>query len=158
MPHSRFEWAGRIKAAEREYRSVRLAMDWLNAADPEEIHELTQARGWDDLAAADRYAADSNLDATYLIRMYSIFERAVSSYWRLLPGNALREADGGVRINEIGVFRHILSDTIREAQEVRIQRNRVVHQPFDQHAGWMVFEVARRGLMNFHSKLPESWG
>ena len=133
-------------------------MDWLLDANAEEIHQLAEARGWDDLADADRYPADRNLDATYLIRMYSVFERAISSYWSLLPGNANRGAGGDVRIDEVGAFRRILDDTIRDAQEVRSQRNRVVHRRIDDHAGLMAFEDARRGLMNFLGKLPESWG
>ena len=63
MPHSRFDWANRIKAAEREYHAVRVAVDWLLQATPDEVHDITDARGWDDLAATDGYAADRNLDA-----------------------------------------------------------------------------------------------
>ena len=96
MSHSRFDWAARIKAAEREYQSVRVAVDWLLNASPDEIHNVTDARGWDELAVADIYAADRNLDATYLIRMFSIFKRAVASYWRLLPGNDAREVNAPV--------------------------------------------------------------
>ncbi len=58
MPHSRFDWAGRIKAAEREYQAVRLAVDWLQDATPDELHDFAEARGWDDLAAADANADD----------------------------------------------------------------------------------------------------
>jgi hypothetical protein len=52
---------------------VRVAVDWLLGATPDEIHDVAQERGWDDLATADIYAADQHLDATYLIRMFSIF-------------------------------------------------------------------------------------
>ena len=85
MPHSRFDWANRIKATEREYRAVRVGMDWLLEATPDEIHAITEERGWDALAVADIYAADRHLDATYLIRMFSVFERAIFSFWRLYP-------------------------------------------------------------------------
>ena len=57
MPHSRFDWASRIKAAEREYQAVRVAVDWMLGATPDEIHDVTEERGWDDLAVADIYAA-----------------------------------------------------------------------------------------------------
>src|SRR2546423_9182921 len=107
MPHSRVDWAGRIKAAEREYQAVRVAVDGLLGATPDEVHDVTEARGWDDLAVADTYAADRNLDATYMIRMFSVFERAVSSDWRLLPGNADRRVDGDVLLDEVGAARKI---------------------------------------------------
>jgi hypothetical protein len=102
MPHNRFDWASRIKTAEREYHAVRVAVDWLLGATPDEIHDVTEERGWDDLAVADIYAADRNLDATYLIRMFSVFERAIFSYWRLLPGNHVRDVKGDVRLDEVG--------------------------------------------------------
>jgi hypothetical protein len=102
MPHSRFDWASRIKAAEREYQAVRVAVDWLLGATPDQIHALTNERGWDDPATADIYAADRHLDATYLIRMYSVFERVVFSYWRLLPGNDVRNVEGDMRLDEVG--------------------------------------------------------
>jgi hypothetical protein len=41
MPHSRFEWANRIKSAEREYQAVRVGVDWLLGATPDEIHDIT---------------------------------------------------------------------------------------------------------------------
>jgi hypothetical protein len=56
MAHSRFDWASRIKAAEREYQAVRVAVDWLLDATPDEIHGVTEERGWDDLAVADKNA------------------------------------------------------------------------------------------------------
>ncbi len=158
MPHSRFEWADRIKAAEREYQAVRVALDWLLGATPDEMHDVTDARGWDDLAVADIYAADRNLDATYLIRMYSVFERAVSSYWRLLPGNAGREVEGSVLIDEVGAECKILTDVTRDAQAVRVHRNNLVHRRIDDHAATMAFADARGNLLNFLGELPEAWG
>ncbi|MGC8641171.1 MAG: hypothetical protein ACP5XB_14995 [Isosphaeraceae bacterium] len=52
-------------------------MDWLLGATPDEVHDVAEERGWDDLAVADIYAAERNLDATYLIRMFTVFERGV---------------------------------------------------------------------------------
>ena len=40
MPHSRFDWANRIKAAEREYQAVRVAVDVLLRATAGEIHSI----------------------------------------------------------------------------------------------------------------------
>jgi hypothetical protein len=158
MRHSRFDWAGRIKAAEREYQAVRVAVDWLLGATPDEVHDVTDAKGWDDLAPADMYAADRNLDATYLIRMFSVFERAVSSYWRLLPGNAGRSIEGDVLLDEVGAACKILTDVTRNAQAVRVHRNNLVHRRIDDHAAAMAFADARRDLLTFLGELPEAWG
>jgi hypothetical protein len=158
MPHSLFDWASRIKAAEREYQAVRVAVDWLLGATPDEIHDVTEERGWDDLAVADIYAADRSLDATYLIRMFSVFERAIFSYWRLLPGNDVRDADGDVRLDEVGAACVILQDVIDEAQAVRVHRNNLVHGRIDEHYGSMSFEEARANVLNYLGELPEQWG
>jgi hypothetical protein len=158
MPHSRFDWASRIKAAEREYHAVRVAVDWLLDATPDEIHGVTEERGWDDLAVADIYAADRNLDATYLIRMFSVFERAIFSYWRLLPGNDARDAEGDVLLDEVGVACVILEDVIDAAQTVRVHRNNLVHRRIDDHFAAMTFEEARSKILTFLDKLPERWG
>jgi hypothetical protein len=158
MQHSRFDWAGRIKAAEREYQSVRVAVDWLLDASPDEIHHVTDARGWDDLAVADIYAADRNLDPTYLIRMFSVFERAVASYWRSLPGNDAREVDGRVQLDEVGVASTIPNDLTDEAQIVRIHRNDLVHRRMDEHAATMTFADSRGRLLSYLGELPETWG
>jgi hypothetical protein len=158
MPHSRFDWANRVKAAERKYQAVRVAVDWLLQATPDEVHDITDARGWDDLATADGYAADRNLGATYLIRMFSVFERAVASFWRSLPGNGGREVAGDILLEEVGVACRILTDIIRNAQEVRIHRNNLVHGRTEDHAGAMHFESCRADLQTYLQKLPERWG
>jgi len=148
MPHSRFDWAGRIKAVEREYSAARLALDWLLEASPDEIHELAEAREWDDLAAASIYDADRHLDATYLIRMFSVFDRAIHSFWRLLPDNDGRSVEGDVRIEEAGAGRVILRDMIDRVQDVRILRNKLVHGRIEDHYSNMTFAEAREHLLN----------
>ncbi len=158
MPHSRFDWSNRIKAVEREYQAVRVALDWLLGATPDEIHDVTEERGWDELAVADIYAADRHVDATYLIRMFSVFERAVFSYWRLLPGNDARNVEGDVRLDEVGSARVILEDIIDDAQAVRVHRNNLVHGRIDDHYRTMAFADARARLLTFVSRLPETWG
>jgi hypothetical protein len=158
MPHSRFDWANRIKAAEREYQAVRVAVDWLLSATPDEIHEITEERSWDDLAVADIYAADLHLDATHVIRMFSVFERAVFSYWRLLTGNDGRGIEGDVRLDEVGAARVMLSDVIDDAQAVRVHRNNLVHGRIDAHFAMMDFADARAKLLTYLGKLPEQWG
>ena len=158
MPHSRFDWASRIKAAEREYHAVRVAVDWLLGATPDEIHDVTEERGWDDLAAADIYAADRHLDATFLIRMFSVFERAIFSYWRLLPGNDVRDVEGDVRLDEVGAACVILQDVIDEAQAVRVHRNNLVHRRIDEHYASMSFEETRANVLSYLGELPEQWG
>ena len=139
-------------------QAVRVAVDRLLGATPDEIHDVTEERGWDDLAVADIYAADRNLDATYLIRMFSVFERAIFSYWRLLTGNDVRDAEGDVRLEEVGAACVILQDVIDEAQAVRVHRNNLVHGRIDEHYASMSFEEARANVLTYLGELPEQWG
>lgn len=157
MSHSRFEWANQIKAAEREYQSVRIALDWLLDATPDEIHGLTEAREWNGLAVSDAYAADRHLDATYLIRMFSVFERAIFSFWRLLHDNEKREVDGKLLIEEVGAERMMQVDFIEQAQAVRVHRNNLVHKRIDQHHAKSSSAEARAKLLIFLDKLPKEW-
>lgn len=158
MPHSRFAWNDRIKATEREYRAVRIALDYLPAATPDEIHDLTEERGWADLILSDAYAAGKNLDATYLIRMFSEFDRAVDSFWRSLSGSHGRDIDGRIQLDEVGAANTIPDHVILGAQDVRGHRNNLVHGRIDLHAAALAFADARANLLTYLRGLPEAWG
>ena len=142
----------------REYQSVCIGLDLLSGATVEEIHELTEARGWDELAAAEIYAAENNLDATYIIRVHSVFERAVTSFWREIPGNEDRTIDGDELLDEVGSAQLMDEDVIQFAQEVRIHRNNLVHGRIDEHAAGMTLENANRDLLTYLARLPAAWG
>ena len=102
MPHRLYDWRVRVKAVEREYRAVRVALDLLGSATDGDLLGLTEERGWDQLAATEIDAAERNLEATYLSRMYSVFERAVGSFWRQLPGDSTTPGDGDRMLDEVG--------------------------------------------------------
>jgi len=160
MPHQhkRYDWRVRVLAALREYQAARLALDLLSEATAEQIHELAGEREWDDLAATEIYDAERNLDATYLIRMDSVFERAVGSFWRQLPGIVDLRVDGGVMLDEVGEARLIDEAVIESAQAVRIHRNTLVHRRIEDHAGVMAVEAASRDLLTYLEGLPATWG
>jgi len=158
MPHRLYDWRVRVKAAEREHQAVRIALDLLDRATSDEIHELTTERGWDELAAAGLYAAERNLDATYIIRMYSVFERAVRSFWRQMPGNETLQVDGDKLLDDVGYAQLIDEGVIDSAQEVRIHRNNLVHGRMEEHAGSRTVEVASRDLLSYLNRLPATWG
>lgn len=157
MPHRLYDWRVRVKAAEREYRTVRIALDWLDRATDDDIHDLAEARGWDDFAVSRDYAADRHLDGTYLIRMYSVFERAVGSFWRRMPGNANRQVDGDVMLDEVGYAQLMDEAVIESVQEVRAHRNKLVHRRIEDHATAMLVEAASRALLTYLDRLPAAW-
>lgn len=158
MPHRLFDWRVRVKAAEREYQAVRIALDLLGAARDDEIHELTGMRGWDEFAATEIDAAERKLEATYVIRMFSVFERAVGSFWRQMPGNADRHDDGDVLLDDVGYAQLMDEGVIESAQEVRTHRNSLVHRRVEDLAAAMTVEAASRDLLNDWNRLPATWG
>ena len=158
MPHKLYAYRVQIKEAQREYQAIRIALDLLMEATDDAIHEVTEERGWDDLAPTEIYSAEQNLDATYLIRMYSVFERAVDSFWRQMPGNGDREVKGNILIDEVGDAQSMADDVINATQEVRSHRNHLVHRRIKDHAGAMTIEAASRDLLTYLSRLPATWG
>ena len=158
MPHRLYNWQVRVRASLRKYQAVRIGLDLFGGVSPEEIHELTEARDWDELAAAEIYAAENNLDATYIIRVYSVFERAVHSFWRERSGDEERTVDGDALLDEVGAAQLMDEDVIQFAQEVRIHRNNLVHGRIDEHAAGMTLENANRDLLTYLARLPATWG
>jgi hypothetical protein len=159
MPHRLYDWRTRVRAALREYHAVRIGVDLLGEASVDDIHALTEARGWDDLAAAEIYTADNNLEATYIIRIYSVFERAVNSFWNVIPGNEDRAPiDGDELLDEVGLAQLIDEEVIQAAQQVRIHRNNLVHGRIEVHAAAMAMEHANRDPLTYLDRLPGNWG
>jgi hypothetical protein len=157
MPNRLYHWRIRVKEAEREYQAVRIALDLLGNASAEEIHDLTTGREWNDLAAIEIYEAERNLDATYLIRMYSVFERAIDSFWRQMPGNTARRADGDVMLDDVGIAQSMDQSVIDAAQTVRGHRNHLVHRRIEDSAGFMTLAAASRDLLKYLESLPATW-
>jgi hypothetical protein len=134
-------------------------VDLLSEATADDIHALAEVRGWDDLAASEIYSADNHLEATYIIRIYSVFERAVSSFWNFISGDEdVDPIHGDALLDEVGLARHIDEDVTQAAQQVRIHRNNLVHGKLDVHAAMMTIEDANRDLLTYLDRLPATWG
>lgn len=157
MAHRLFDWSGRINSAWREYQVMRISLDCLRNSSDDDVHQLIEAREWTDFSGMEINNADWHLDSTYLIRMYSVFEIAVESFWRQLPGNEDRSAEGDVKLEEVGFVVGVPCGTIEAAQEVRKQRNRVVHRRIERYAGNTAVESASHDLLLYLGRLPGTW-
>ena len=89
--------------------------------------------------------------------MYSVFERAIVSFWRQMPGNQGRQVDGDVMLGEVG-HANMDAGVIASAQAVRAHRNQLVHRRTKDHAGTMTLEAASRDLLMYLGRLPATWG
>jgi hypothetical protein len=131
-------------------------LDWLLTASPEEIHDVAEAEGNDDPHTGAVYQADESLAATYFLRMFSMFEMAIKSDWRSLPGK-VRGIDIIDAIEDVGSYLHIPSDYIEQAQRIRILRNDVIHDWNRAQVTTVDLPGEMNRLIEFLDKLPSGW-
>lgn len=151
MPHDRFEWHGRIKGVEREYRATYLALGRLAddaRLDPGVLHVAT---GASTLSLSD---AIQNVEGTYLVRMFAEFENALRSFWRTIRDTIPMTRD---LMDGVASRRRIPHDSIERAHLVRGYRNHLVHES-EAVTERVAIEAASRHLNTYLGRLPERWG
>lgn len=150
MPSSNREWIERVKAAEREFASVRVALDFLLAALRSDPLVLVT-----NLKASDFARADARLDGTYTIRLFAEFETGLRSFWM-----ASRNSDPPSRtrdlVDGIAARQAVPTGTIADVHLVREYRNSLVHERDDETPP-IAIPVSRRNLCTFLSRLPLHW-
>ncbi len=141
-------WITRIRDVEREYLVMRLAADRLLTAasvDPTVLLDTLRPR--------ELTVASTNLEGTYLIRLFAEFESGAREYWSTTRVTNPKTVD---LLTGLAAQRQI-PDMLREnVQSVRDYRNSWVHEravvpqviPID---------IARSYLCRFFSFLPPQW-
>lgn len=155
MPKSvRFEWHERVKAVAREYDIARLAVERLtgDVAAGDFVIRLP-LRDRDLLATADQ------LEGTYTVRLYSVFEAALRSFWVTRSQTEPRAVD---LIKSLTARLHVPDDWAKEVHEVREWRNQLVHdldEPEERRGVIAPISLTnvRERLQKFLSRLPEEW-
>ena len=94
-----------------------------------------------------------NLEETYLIRMFAVFEAALRDHWCNFRG---RRSHPNVEalIDRIAARRYVRFDDIQHAHDVRNYRNSLLHGGA---ARIITISQARRYLNMFLSYLPREW-
>jgi len=153
MPHRRFDWHEHIKEIEGEYRAARTAVDRLKF----EIAQGADAAAHDERTRANLRRADSNLEGTYLVRLFAAFEAALRSYDRARHNDPNRSLDASALIDSTGGRRGqgISSAHRAGAHAVRLVRNYWAHESENPPAP-MTQAEARARLQRFLSWLPEN--
>jgi hypothetical protein len=148
MPHSRFAWHERIKAAEREYWVIRLAVERLLRAvrhDPTILGDgMRHGRIQD---------AWQHLEGTYLVRLFSEFESGLRSYWATIKKT---RPQSEAQLNGVAARRDMPHAELTDAHAVRRYRNHLVHER-EERAAVVPIATARRYLARYFSRLPETW-
>jgi predicted RNA methylase len=149
MPHEAFAWLTRIKAVEREYSAVRLAMDRLERHARDNPHVLTG-----DLRFRDLDAASRQLDGTYLVRLFAEFETALR---RFLKAERLRvPTKAEALVNRVRDKVRISDDDANKVHRVRDYRNTLVHDRLEPVTPVSLRE-ATKALSTFLSWLQRTW-
>jgi hypothetical protein len=147
----RDEWIERIKAVEVEYLVAVLAVTVLRDRLRLEPHFLT---GQFQLADVNRW--DENLEATYLIRLYAVFEAGLREAWRLALGRETQPPMSDL-LDGITSSRGIDHSFLEAAHRVREFRNNLVHEQDEEPEEIVAIGQVRRYLTRFFSFLPPHW-
>lgn len=127
----------RIDAVLQEYLAARTASGLLAAkiaADP----GFGRASGWSPRAGS---AFTTNLEATYVIRIYAEFEAALRDYWLTFRKQTTRPKMFQL-VNEAIPTQYFPKDVVDKADDVRLFRNHLVHDVEDEAGdGVVLFSV-----------------
>jgi hypothetical protein len=152
MPVERDDWGQRIKEVERQQKTARLAVERLRT----QMHRDTSiALRFPDVRNVTPTLQE--LDPTYVIRIFAVFENGLRSYWNTeKPG---KKPDMKPLMDAIGSRRKIDYNILKEAHEVRDYRNQIVHQKMKGEAKLSyTMEEVRRRLSLYFDRLPFQWG
>lgn len=147
MSHNH-EWQSRIKTVEREYTAMRQAADCFRQAA---LDDPTILRG--DLRHREIVAASTNLEGTYVIRVFAEFETGARQYWGAKWGTDPKSVD---LLNGLAARCIIPETLLRDVHKVREYRNALVHEREDVPEV-VPIAVARSYLCHFFSFLPTRW-
>ena len=142
---------GYVRAAQRELRTASIAIDALKNSL---IHDpaLLKSMG---LERADLAGFESNLDVTYLIRIFAVFEAVLRNFWTLgIQRNTSPNTTD--LLNAIAARRGVSADVLDEAHRVRQFRNSVVHEGSEAIVS-VTAERASHILARFIGRLPPQW-
>jgi hypothetical protein len=148
MPR-RHEWHSRIKAVEREYQAVRLAIDYFHVAVRRNPLLL---KG--DVRPRDIGIASNQLEGTYVMRIFAQFETGLREYWA-----TVRKTHPKVEalLNNLARDFKIPFDYLEKTHAVRKFRNYLVHERDVEAVVPIPITDVRSALQIFFKYLPPEW-
>ncbi len=142
-----FKW---IASVESEYHAARLAVTKLREEARSDSKNLTSAG----LLLADVKKCLSNLEATYIVRLFAEFESALRIYWKVARKRKSSPQISSL-IASVAALRVIPDVTANCAHAVREFRNSLVHENIQRAT--LTFGDCRSHLAKFLSFLPPEW-
>jgi hypothetical protein len=149
--NKREERIERIVGVEGEFFAARAAVTLLERrvqADP----SFGLSEGW---RRKDARELRSNLEGTYLIRIFAEFETALRDVWENSFLRITRPPTGAL-LQAIAARRFVEQGCLDRADAVRVYRNSLVHEGNEQIEAMPIGE-ARSCLCRYLSRLPRDW-
>ncbi len=147
--NKRPEWIRRMKAVELEYGAAAAGLSLLSKSLRAGVSPGSRISG------SQVYAAQRNLEVTYLIRLYAVFEAGLRDAWQHCFFRRSRPKAEDL-VNAIGAYRSIGAGELAKVHSVRLYRNSVVHEGAENVAR-VSLDSARASLCRFFSWLPLTW-
>jgi hypothetical protein len=145
----RLDWIDAIHDVQREYFAMELGSEYLRNAVKEDPKIL-----WRDPRAEWVDKARDNLQETYLVRLYAVFENGLRNSWI----NSIRETEPPMRqlVDAVSSHRKIPYHLSENAHSVRIFQNAIVHEDSEESE---VIDIrdARSHLCTFFARLSSDW-
>ncbi len=147
----RRDWIEWVRAVECEGDVVAFALEVL----AEKLQAEPSLLRYRELEQRDRLNAARNREATYLVRLFGVFESALRDAWAEHYGETTHPKATDL-LDAFASRCRIPSDHRVNAHLVRTYRNNVVHD-YAEQAEPVELAAARRYLCRFLSHLPEDW-
>jgi hypothetical protein len=144
----------RIEAVANEYNAAKSAATLLIGqlqSDP----NFGESQGW---KARDGAAFRSNLESTYIIRLYAEFEAGIRDYWAKHRNKSTHPKMS--QLLKSLADQRFSSDCLEDADDVREYRNFLVHDESDRRPpGLRIFTVAeaKSCLCSYFGRLDADW-
>lgn len=111
--------------------------------------------------SADWRRAADNLDGTYLVRLFAVFESGLRDFWTSTQKGGLLEGERSMiltrhLIESVTARRRIEGELVAEVHAVREYRNTLTHGSAATPDA-VPLRDATRGLATFLARLPETW-
>lgn len=147
----RDQWIEWMRAVERESDTAAYAIELLNERLQSDPSSLT-ARG---LEHRDADHVQANREATYLVRLFAVFEGGLREAW-IKVEQRTTEPKVADLCDAFAARTKMPNDRLAEAHRVRQYRNSVVHQAAVVPEPISLAQ-ARRFLCRYFSFLPPDW-
>ncbi len=155
MPYLLSEWRAHIQEVWGEYQAARFAVRRLHEQVKADANIVAGEHGVREYLSP----ADTNLEGTYIVRIFAAFEAALRSYDRYHFDDPERETRAATMIDQLGALNHVrVRIPIRDGvHRVRRIRNFWAHDS-DDDPNPMPIDRVRGLLQAYLDRFPKSWG